>query len=68
MCQQLGVSTIVYIPGRRKYSLGNRNFEAPLPGTRFDKNQTYLRSLLERGEFRRCRNEYESLRPPADRS
>ncbi|MBI4624853.1 MAG: aldo/keto reductase [Verrucomicrobia bacterium] len=51
MCQQLGVSTIVYNPLAGGLLTGKQKFEAPLPGTRFDKNQMYLDRYWHEANF-----------------
>ncbi len=42
MCKEFGVSSIVYNPLAGGMLTGKQQREAPLPGTRFDKNQMYL--------------------------
>lgn len=42
MCKQFGVSTVVYNPLAGGLLTGKHRSEAPIPGTRFDKNQLYL--------------------------
>jgi aryl-alcohol dehydrogenase-like predicted oxidoreductase len=42
MAEQFGVATVVYNPLAGGLLTGKQNFSAPLPGTRFDKNQAYL--------------------------
>lgn len=42
MCREFGVSTVVYNPLAGGLLTGKQKMEAPLPGTRFDKNQLYL--------------------------
>mgnify|MGYP001617614889 CR=1 FL=1 len=51
MCQQLGVSTIVYNPLAGGLLTGKQKFAAPLPGTRFDKNQMYLDRYWHEANF-----------------
>lgn len=42
MCKEFGVSTVVYNPLAGGLLTGKQTPQAPLPGTRFDKNQMYL--------------------------
>ena len=42
MCKQFGVSNIVYNPLAGGLLTGKHRRDAPIPGTRFDKNQMYL--------------------------
>jgi aryl-alcohol dehydrogenase-like predicted oxidoreductase len=42
MCKQFGISMVVYNPLAGGLLTGKQKREAPLPGTRFDKNQMYL--------------------------
>lgn len=42
MCQEFGVSTVVYNPLAGGFLTGKQKRERPLPGTRFDNNQLYL--------------------------
>lgn len=42
MCREFGVSTVVYKPLAGGMLTGKQRREAPLAGTRFDKNQMYL--------------------------
>lgn len=42
MCQQFGVSNFVYNPLAGGLLTGKHKRDAPIPGTRFDKNQMYL--------------------------
>lgn len=42
MARDLGVSTVVYNPLAGGLLTGKQSREAPLPGTRFDKNEMYL--------------------------
>jgi aryl-alcohol dehydrogenase-like predicted oxidoreductase len=42
MCREFGVATVVYNPLAGGLLTGKQKFAAPLPGTRFDKNQAYL--------------------------
>jgi aryl-alcohol dehydrogenase-like predicted oxidoreductase len=41
-CQEFGVSTVVYNPLAGGLLTGKHKVEKPIPGTRFDGNQTYL--------------------------
>jgi 1-deoxyxylulose-5-phosphate synthase len=51
MCAQLGVSTVVYNPLAGGLLTGKQKFEAPLAGTRFDKNQMYLDRYWNEANF-----------------
>lgn len=51
MCQELGVSTVIYNPLAGGLLTGKQKFEAPLPGTRFDKNQMYLDRYWNEANF-----------------
>jgi len=42
MCQEFGVSSIVFNPLAGGLLTGKQSRQAPLPGTRFDKNRMYL--------------------------
>jgi aryl-alcohol dehydrogenase-like predicted oxidoreductase len=42
MCREFGVATVVYNPLAGGLLTGKQNAEAPLAGSRFDKNQMYL--------------------------
>jgi aryl-alcohol dehydrogenase-like predicted oxidoreductase len=42
MCREFGIGTVVYNPLAGGMLTGKQSFEAPLAGTRFDKNQVYL--------------------------
>ena len=42
MCREFGVATVVYNPLAGGLLTGKQQAAAPLPGTRFDKNQAYL--------------------------
>ena len=42
MCCEFGIGTVVYNPLAGGILTGKQKFEAPLAGTRFDKNQAYL--------------------------
>ena len=42
MCREFGIGTVVYNPLAGGLLTGKQHIEAPLPGTRFDKNQAYL--------------------------
>jgi aryl-alcohol dehydrogenase-like predicted oxidoreductase len=42
MCSEFGLGAVVYNPLAGGILTGKQKFEAPLPGTRFDKNQAYL--------------------------
>jgi 1-deoxyxylulose-5-phosphate synthase len=42
MCKQFGISTVVYNPLAGGLLTGKQTREAPIAGTRFDKNQMYL--------------------------
>jgi len=42
LCREFGLGTVAYNPLAGGLLTGKQTFEAPLPGTRFDKNQAYL--------------------------
>jgi len=42
MCREFGIGTVIYNPLAGGILTGKQTFEAPLAGTRFDKNQAYL--------------------------
>jgi aryl-alcohol dehydrogenase-like predicted oxidoreductase len=42
MCREFGLGTVIYNPLAGGILTGKQKFAAPLPGTRFDKNQAYL--------------------------
>ena len=42
MCREFGIGTVIYNPLAGGILTGKQKFEAPLAGTRFDKNQMYL--------------------------
>jgi aryl-alcohol dehydrogenase-like predicted oxidoreductase len=42
MCREFGIATVVYNPLAGGILTGKQSFEAPIAGTRFDKNQMYL--------------------------
>jgi len=42
MCREFGIGTVVYNPLAGGILTGKQKFEAPIAGTRFDKNQMYL--------------------------
>jgi aryl-alcohol dehydrogenase-like predicted oxidoreductase len=42
MCRELGVATVVYNPLAGGMLTGKQNLQAPIEGSRFDKNQMYL--------------------------
>lgn len=42
MCREFGLGTVVYNPLAGGLLTGKQSFEAPIAGTRFDKNQAYL--------------------------
>lgn len=41
-CREFGIGTVAYNPLAGGLLTGKQRFEAPLPGTRFDRNQAYL--------------------------
>ena len=51
MCRQFGVSTIAYNPLAGGLLTGKQTSTAPLPGTRFDKNQAYLDRYWHEANF-----------------
>lgn len=51
MCQQFGVSNIVYNPLAGGLLTGKQRREAPLPGTRFDNNRMYLDRYWHQAAF-----------------
>jgi 1-deoxyxylulose-5-phosphate synthase len=51
MCQEFGVSTVIYNPLAGGLLTGKQKREAPLPGTRFDKNQMYLDRYWHDADF-----------------
>ena len=51
MCKELGVSTVVYNPLAGGLLTGKQTREAPIRGTRFDKNQMYLDRYWHIGYF-----------------
>jgi aryl-alcohol dehydrogenase-like predicted oxidoreductase len=51
MCKQFGVSNIVYNPLAGGLLTGKHKREAPIPGTRFDKNKMYLNRYWHPADF-----------------
>lgn len=51
MCREMKVSTVVYNPLAGGLLTGKQKSEAPLPGTRFDKNQAYLDRYWHQANF-----------------
>jgi aryl-alcohol dehydrogenase-like predicted oxidoreductase len=51
MCKRFGVSNIVYNPLAGGLLTGKHKREAPIPGTRFDKNQMYLDRYWHAADF-----------------
>ncbi|HVU24059.1 MAG TPA: aldo/keto reductase [Opitutus sp.] len=51
MCREFGVATIVYNPLAGGLLTGKQHFAAPLPGTRFDRNQAYLDRYWHEANF-----------------
>jgi len=51
MCKQFGVSNIVYNPLAGGLLTGKHKREAPIAGTRFDKNQMYLDRYWHEADF-----------------
>jgi aryl-alcohol dehydrogenase-like predicted oxidoreductase len=64
MCREFGVSTVVYNPLAGGLLTGKQKREAPLPGTRFDKNQMYLDRYWHDADFAAV----EKLRAIAERA
>ena len=51
MCKRFGVSNIVYNPLAGGLLTGKHRREAPIPGTRFDKNKMYLNRYWHPADF-----------------
>src|SRR6266550_2423135 len=51
MAREFGVSTVVYNPLAGGMLTGKQKRDAPLPGTRFDKNQMYLNRYWHEEDF-----------------
>jgi aryl-alcohol dehydrogenase-like predicted oxidoreductase len=51
MCKEFGVATVVYNPLAGGLLTGKQQRQAPLPGTRFDKNQMYLDRYWHQADF-----------------
>ena len=51
MCQHFGVATVVYNPLAGGLLTGKQKMDAPLPGTRFDKNRMYLDRYWHKADF-----------------
>lgn len=51
MCREFGITTVVYNPLAGGMLTGKQKFEAPLTGTRFDKNQSYLDRYWHEANF-----------------
>jgi aryl-alcohol dehydrogenase-like predicted oxidoreductase len=51
MCREFKVATVVYNPLAGGLLTGKQKIEAPLPGTRFDKNQAYLDRYWHEANF-----------------
>jgi len=51
MCKQFGVSNIVYNPLAGGLLTGKHKIDAPIPGTRFDKNKMYMDRYWHPGDF-----------------
>ncbi|MEO7142408.1 MAG: aldo/keto reductase [Bryobacteraceae bacterium] len=64
MCKQFGVSTVVYNPLAGGMLTGKQTGEAPVRGTRFDKNRMYLDRYWHAGYFEAV----EELRGIAERA
>jgi aryl-alcohol dehydrogenase-like predicted oxidoreductase len=64
MCQRFGVSTVVYNPLAGGLLTGKQKRDAPIAGTRFDKNQMYL----DRYWHERTFDAVEKLQAIADRA
>lgn len=67
MAQEFGVSTVVYNPLAGGLLTGKQKREAPLPGTRFDKNDMYLNRYWHQIYFD-CVDELLSVAQSAGRS
>jgi aryl-alcohol dehydrogenase-like predicted oxidoreductase len=64
MCKQFGVSNIVYNPLAGGLLTGKHKREAPIPGTRFDKNKMYLNRYWHEADF----DAVDQLRQVADKA
>ena len=64
MCKQCGVSNIVYNPLAGGLLTGKHKREAPIPGTRFDKNKMYLDRYWHEADFEAV----DELRQVADKA
>lgn len=51
MCQQFGVSNVIYNPLAGGLLTGKHRREAPIPGTRFDNNRMYLDRYWHQADF-----------------
>jgi len=51
MCKHFGVSNIVYNPLAGGLLTGKHKRDAPIPGTRFDKNKVYMDRYWHRADF-----------------
>lgn len=51
MCKELGVATVVYNPLAGGFLTGKHSQEAPIRGSRFDKNQMYLDRYWHADDF-----------------
>jgi 1-deoxyxylulose-5-phosphate synthase len=66
MCRRFGVSTIVYNPLAGGLLTGKHQRQAPLPGTRFDKNKLYLDRYWHDADFEAV-EELRAIAAKADR-
>ena len=55
MCREFKIATVVYNPLAGGMLTGKQTIEAPLPGTRFDKNQMYLDRYWNQANFEAVR-------------
>jgi aryl-alcohol dehydrogenase-like predicted oxidoreductase len=67
MCREFGVATVVYNPLAGGLLTGKQQPAAPLPGTRFDKNQAYLDRYWHEANFSAVQ-ELATIAQAADRS
>lgn len=51
MCKEFDIATVVYNPLAGGLLTGKQQSQAPLPGTRFDKNQMYLDRYWHQADF-----------------
>lgn len=67
MCREFGLATVVYNPLAGGLLTGKQTAAAPLPGTRFDKNQAYLDRYWHDANFSAVQ-ELSAIAKAADRS